>query len=104
MVLNHSILSEEDFLTDLQKKPHDLFEKKLTVKPFKPYDDYKDAVAFLKKGFRAIKYNYSNAEKKIVNVWLSSCEQIIFWESVTKSGYWKEKFRMQSRLKVKNIA
>ena len=103
MVLKHSILSEEDFLTDMKKKPHDLIEKKLNVKPKKPYDDHKDAVAFLKKGFRATKYNYSNDEKKIVNVWLSPCEKLIFWESEKKSAKWTDKLRMQSRLKVKKI-
>ena len=90
-------------MTDMKKKPHDVIEKKLTVKPKNPYDDYKDAVAYLKKGFRATKYNYSNDEKKMVKVWLSPCEKLIFWESEKKSVKWTDKFRMQSRLKVKKI-
>ena len=33
-----------------------------------PYDTYDSAVAYLKKGFRAIKYNFSDEVKKAVTV------------------------------------
>ena len=82
MLLNHSLLSEEDFLVDVkrndlrtQKKQAELQSNKNVKSDDKKkavYDDYQSSVKFLKAGFRATKLNYSNSKTQGVIVFLSA--------------------------------
>jgi len=63
MIMDHSIMSEQDFLCDLKRKVNDQirisnFDMKEPI--LAEYDVYQSAAALLKGGFTATKLNYSN--------------------------------------------
>mmetsp|Transcript_41142 Transcript_41142/g.53985 ORF Transcript_41142/g.53985 Transcript_41142/m.53985 type:complete len:101 (+) Transcript_41142:209-511(+) len=70
-------------------------------RPDKAYYSHEKTVEFLKKGFYAIKYNFSNVEKKEIRVKLSDCERFLVYDLV------KERLRRwfvpQSLLVVKDV-
>ena len=47
-----------------------------------PYDSYESSIAYLKKGFRAIKYNFSDGVKKAVTVYLTPTGECLKYKSV----------------------
>ena len=64
LLLNHSVDSEGDFLTDMPKRNtntlQNLLQLDIPVYFEKPYEALETATDFLQKGFQAVKYNYSN--------------------------------------------
>ena len=79
MILDHSVASEEDFLTEVKRRKFKTSEAKISqsrisLSNMADYDFYESSTDMLRQGFYATKYNYSNMEKKQVYVRLSTDE------------------------------
>ena len=71
VIINHSILSEEDFLCDVKKKVNDRIQisNPHVLESIKAdCDEYQSAVTLLKEGFIATKINYNNTKTRKVTI------------------------------------
>ena len=50
-----------------------------------PYDSYDSAVTFLRRGFIATKFNYSNTKRKEIKIWLSDNQKYLMYHDVGQS-------------------
>ena len=110
MILDHSVASEEDFLIEVKRnkvKPSDSTRRRSSSRVslqnnFADYDFYESSVGLLKQGFTATKFNYSNMQRKLVHVQLSSDEKYLLYEPIVKTSM--DHFRpAQRKLKLKHI-
>ena len=84
VILRQSIASEGFFLTDM-KRPAEA-EKRASILMCKaPYDSYDSAVTFLRRGFHATKFNYSNTGRKEIKIWLSDNQKYLMYHDVGQS-------------------
>ena len=95
MILNQSIDSRGDFLTDQPTTNYEngkniLFLSELSKPEQMPYDSYESSIKFLHEGFCAIKYNFSDEIKKVVTVRLSQDGKFLEYqdEKLSKVKSW----------------